>query len=564
MYRKSPSYSFLIFTLIFFFCSFRGNSIRVEVIKPTIPVLINKEQSSTIRLNFIRANKEPYIIKTIKINLSGTTDIKDVVSVSIYGLSGRDNRLDTSMLICKPVPAAENVLFKDEIKVNKDTLSLWVAVKLKDIVSLDHKINVNCTSVETSKGWINILPIKDNPLRIGVSVRKGWQDGVHTSRIPAIATTLKGTLLAAFDARYMMPRDLQGDIDIALHRSFDKGMTWMPMQIVLDMGEWGGLPEKYNGVSDPCILVNENNGDIYIAALWMHGLLDPESGEWIEGLTEESKEWGHQWSRKSSQPGLSVKQTCQFLITKSSDDGATWSKPQNITSKTKRPEWWLYSSTSGHGITLSDGTLVFPTQGRDKNGIPFSNITWSKDNGKTWVASNPAFYDENAVIGNTTECTLVELEDGSLMLNMRDDRNRSFEVNDQNILVNGRRICITSDLGQTWEEHFTSRNALIEPTCSAALHRHKYIENGQEKSILLFSNPSSCNSRTKMTLKVSLDDGKTWPEKGWILYDEYRSAGYSSITSIDEHTIGIFYESSQTHLAFIQVKLEEILSKIRP
>ena len=67
-----------------------------------------------------------------------------------------------------------------------------------------------------------------------------------------------------------------------------------------------------------------------------------------------------------------------------------------------------------------------------------------------------------------------------------------------------------------------------------------------------------------MTLKVSFDDGKTWPEDRWILYDEYRSAGYSTITSIDENTIGIFYESSQTHLAFIQITLDEILGKVSP
>lgn len=557
-----------VFLLVFIFISCArqvNDDVRVEVVKPTIPVLTKKAQSSTIRLNLIRTNKEPYTIENIKISLSGTTDISDIVSVSIYGLSGRDERLDTSMLVCKPVPAAEEVLFKDIIEVDEDTLSLWVAVELRDVVSLKHKINVNCIGVKTTRGSAKVLSVKDNPLRVGVSVRNGGQDGVHSSRIPALATTKKGTLLAVFDARNTTPRDLQGDIDIALHRSFDKGETWEPMQIVLDMGEWGGLPEKYNGVSDPCILVDENSDDIYITGLWMHGLLDAKTGKWIDGLTEKSTKWLHQWSRKGSQPGLGVKQTCQFLIAKSTDDGATWSKPQNITTKTKHPEWWLYSPTSGHGITMSDGTLVFPTQGRDKKGTPFSNITWSKDNGKTWTASNPAFYDEKATYGNTTECTVVELRDGSLMLNMRDDRNKvGSEVHGAEPSVNGRRICVTSDMGQTWKEHPTSREALIEPTCSASLHRHKYIEDGQEKSILLFSNPSARKSRTKMTLKVSFDDGKTWPEDRWILYDEYRSAGYSTITSIDENTIGIFYESSQTHLAFIQITLDEILGKVSP
>lgn len=53
------------------------------------------------------------------------------------------------------------------------------------------------------------------------------------------------------------------------------------------------------------------------------------------------------------------------------DDGLTWSAPVNITAQTKQKDWWLYAPAPGHGITLKDGTLVFPTQGRDLNGLPF-------------------------------------------------------------------------------------------------------------------------------------------------------------------------------------------------
>ena len=62
-----------------------------------------------------------------------------------------------------------------------------------------------------------------------------------------------------------------------------------------------------------------------------------------------------------------------------------------------------------------------------------------------------------------------------------------------------------------------------------------------------------------LTLKVSFDDGMTWPKEHWILFDQYRSAGYSCITSIDENSIGILYESSQSDLAFIKINLIEIL-----
>lgn len=188
----------------------------------------------------------------------------------------------------------------------------------------------------------------------------------------------------------------------------------------------------------------------------------------------------------------------------------------------------------------------FPTQGRDKDGHPFSNITWSKDGGKNWTASNPAFT-------NVTECMAVQLSDGNIMLNMRDNRNRG------NKKENGRRICITSDLGKTWTEHPTSRNALIEPTCMGSIHKHIYNHDGQNTSILLFVNPESYSERNHITLKVSYDEGNTWPENKKILLDEYNGRGYSCITSVNENTIGILYESSQADMVFQQIKLEELL-----
>ena len=85
-------------------------------------------------------------------------------------------------------------------------------------------------------------------------MRQHNQDNVHTYRIPGLATANDGTLLSIYDVRYSSGRDLQGHMDIGLSRSLDKGKTWLPMQIVMDMGAWGGLPEKFNGVSDAHIL----------------------------------------------------------------------------------------------------------------------------------------------------------------------------------------------------------------------------------------------------------------------------------------------------------------------
>ena len=537
---------FIIFSMILLLVSpvtSLGKDIKWVLERPVIPVLVKKPANPVMKITLIRTDNQPYVIRQIDLDLLGSTNVADIVSVAIYGAK-KNGLIDTSRLLCNALPATQKMSF-NEVQVNQDSLSFWVAVTLKDTVSLDHRVQVNCNRVKTTKGNLKILDKTSKPLRVGVAVRQKGQDGCISSRIPGLATSNKGTLLAIFDARYDYPRDLQGNIDIALHRSTDKGVTWQPIQTVLDMREWGGLPQKYNGVSDACILVDKNTGDIYVAGLWMHGLLD-KNGKWIEGLNENSTNWTHQWKGRGSQPGTGLKETSQFMIAKSTDDGLSWGFPDNITSKTKRPEWWLFAPAPGQGITLTDGTLVFPTQGRDANGLPFSNITYSKDHGKTWVTSNPAYQD-------VTECSVVQLGDGALMLNMRDNRNRG------NKDVNGRRICTTIDLGESWKEHPTSRRALVEPTCMASLHRHEYMEEGKKKSMLLFVNPNNYGTRDNLTLKVSFDDGMTWPEEHWILFDQYRSAGYSCITSIDENSIGILYESSQSDLAFIKINLIEIL-----
>ena len=150
---------------------------------------------------------------------------------------------------------------------------------------------------------------------------------------------------------------------------------------------------------------------------------------------------------------------------------------------------------------------------------------------------------------------VVQLSDGSIMQNMRDNRNR-HEKSDSN----GRAIFTTKNLGESWEQHSTHHNALIEPVCMASIYKHTYTNiNGDPKSILLFSNPNSKYRRECMTVKVSFDEGKTWPTKYWLLLDELGlSGGYSSLTSINNNTIGILYEGSQAQMTFESVGLDEL------
>jgi sialidase-1 len=527
-------------------------SIILKVKRHQFPVLKKLEENPVLQFNLqLTDSLAQGNTTSVAINMEGTDELSDIKSVRIW-YSGNDslpgNLFDKDLFGEQKSPSG-NLTFEGKQQLSPGGNYFWVSVELNENANLHNGIEVALEKVKFSDKTY-LKPNADTfnlKQRIGVAVSKHMDDNVHTFRIPGIATTNAGSLLAVYDARRENSRDLQGDIDIGVSRSTDGGNTWEPMRIGLDMGKWGGLPEKFNGVSDACILVDKNSDKIFLAGLWMHGVID-DNGVWQEGLTKESNAWNHQWRNKGSQPGFGVQQTSQFIIATSTDDGRNWGDPVNITEMCKKEEWWLFAPAPGQGITLKDGTLVFPTQGRDKNGEAFSNITYSKDGGKTWTTSNPAY-------SNTTENMVVQLSDGSIMLNARFNENRNNKGDG-----NGRVAVTTNDLGNSWTEHPSSRSALIESTCIASIHKHFYQENGKEKSILLFSNPNTKTGRFNMTIKVSFDEGKTWPEEYWMLLDEGNSYGYSCLTSIDENTIGILYEGSRTHMTFESIPLSEILN----
>jgi sialidase-1 len=519
-----------------------GVQVRTE--QAQIPVLKHKENNPVLRIAMDATQAQT--LKELQISTRGTSDLNDIRKVRLF-YTAADTLFSEEQPYAEESSPDQEMRFIEKLNLAPGTHNFWVSYEVDERADLPHFVDASLSGAVFNDGPAELSSAGDTiRLRLGLALRQHQQDGVHTYRIPGLTTSKNGTLLAVYDARRNSSRDLQGDIDIGLNRSTDDGQSWGPMQVVLDKNEWGGLPEKFNGVSDPCILADPNTDDIYVAGLWMHGVLD-EDGQWIAGLTAESNAWEHQWRNKGSQPGYDVKQTSQFLITKSTDDGLTWSEPVNLTKMGKQEEWWLWAPAPGRGIVMTDGTLVFPTQGRNASGESFSNITYSRDQGKTWVTSKPAY-------SNTTECAVVQLSDGSLMLNMRDNRNRQNKSE-----TNGRAVFVTHDLGQSWERHPTHHGALPEPTCMASLHKHQY-DNGT-KSILLFSNPNSKYQRDHITVKMSFDDGMTWPKEHWLLLDEGKGRGYSCLTSIDENTIGIVYEGSQADLTFQQITLDELLNE---
>lgn len=201
-------------------------------------------------------------------------------------------------------------------------------------------------------------------------------------------------------------------------------------------------------------------------------------------------------------------------MTRSDDDGATWSAPINLTTQLKRPEWRLCFAGPGRGIQLRDGTLLLPAQFRDAKGVPHSCFISSRDHGTTWRISPPAIPARRP----TSEAQAAELPDGSVLLTMRDESH------------SGQRAWARFDWRtQAWGEPWV---ALPDPTCQASLLRHP---NGT----LLFCNPANAQARNTLTVRTSRDDGKTW-SAGRVL--DPRGSMYSCMTVLRDGRIAVLYE----------------------
>lgn len=469
-------------------------------------------------------------IKLVKLYYGGTEAIQDrgknrfapVEYISAHA-PGKTLSVNPSYAIKKSeiVPQKNSVLLTGNQNLYPGVNFFWVSIEMKPEASLLTKITAEVTGV-TADG--QSLPVKcvsaPNVIRrLGVGVRHAGDDGAAAFRIPGLVTTNKGTLLGVYDVRYNSSVDLQEHIDIGLSRSIDGGKTWEKMRLPLAFGEYGELPAAQNGVGDPSILVDTKTNTIWIVAAWTHGM-------------------GNQRAWWSSQQGMDVNHTAQLVLVKSTDDGKTWSEPINITEQVKHPEWYFLLQGPGRGITMEDGTLVFPIQYIGKDRIPNAGIMYSKDRGETWTIHNHART-------NTTEAQVAEVVPGTLMLNMRDNRGGS------------RAVYTTSDLGMTWKEHESSRTALPEPVCMASLISVKAADNVLGKDILIFSNPNTTNARKNITIKISLDGGNTWAHQ--LLLDEGENWGYSCLTMVDKETIGILYESSVAHMTFQCINLKDIV-----
>ena len=317
-----------------------------------------------------------------------------------------------------------------------------------------------------------------------VEVFRSGQDGYHTYRIPALIETKRGTLLAFCEGRRSAGGD-SGDIDLLLKRSRDGGRTWSAAQVVADVGE--------DTIGNPAPVEDRKTGDIVL-------LLTRNPGKVTERQIVEGTAMG----------------TRTVWLARSSDDGASWTVPTEITATVKAADWTWYATGPGNGIQLRDGRMVVACDHMVAGSkAKHSHVIVSDDGGRTWALGGSAGAETN-------ESAVVELRDRSLRLNMRSYHGK-----------NRRAVAVSRDRGRTWGE-LKMDEALIEPVCQASL-----VRVGKDR--LVFSNPAAVK-RERMTVKVSGDEGKSWPVERVV---HEGPAAYSSLAALRDGRVGLLYERGE-------------------
>ena len=357
---------------------------------------------------------------------------------------------------------------------------------------------------------------KTEPLFVQTDVFVEGEAGYHTFRIPALAVSRKGTLLAFCEGRKQSSAD-HGDIDLVLKRSFDEGKTWGPLQII---HEEGGTARITIGQPTP--------------------IVDPETGTIHLVFCRDNQ---------------------QVFYTKSTDDGAHFHHPREISGAFDGFRAQLVSDLSkvsggdmqdglpfrvtrlatgpGHAIQTRRGRLLVPVWLNSYIVVPSSaggrnevidyryrtSVIYSDDDGLSWNAGRVITSPQGSVPAN--ESALLERSDGSIYMNMR---------------VVGRKtrtIASSANGGQTWSEAVPDPN-LIDPECQASVVRLTEPQ-GQQPGSILFANPASLK-RERMTVRISHDEGKTWAVARML---NPGPSGYSDLAVLRDRTIGCLYERGE-------------------
>jgi len=308
-------------------------------------------------------------------------------------------------------------------------------------------------------------------------------------RIPFMAVTKRGTIIAGSDIRYDGFSDF-GHHDVGIARRVDKSKTWSDKQVIMSHNN----TTVDSRVMDACIIYNEVQDKIYIFAV----KLDDNAF----------------WYNKAD------KTNWDLVYVTSDDDGLTWSAETSIASVIDSfADRVIFLTGVGSGIVMNDGTIVLPIQSSKVDQSPHrmqSGIVYSQDGGLTWEMS------QSLLPELSSECNVVEYEDGKLLINTRNDDKEK------------RNLYFTEDLGTIWvptkSNYAGDPERLLQTGGSQGSMIKANLPNGKQK--IVFSNPHNLNelypdSRKNISVQTSDDGGEKWNMIASVLPGE--SDGYSCL-----------------------------------
>lgn len=308
-------------------------------------------------------------------------------------------------------------------------------------------------------------------------------------RIPAIVRLPDGTIITACDKRGSSNADLASPIQIVIRVSHDDGINFGPPTIIAGTG-------KTYGYSDPSLIADRKTGAVLCVF---------NAGNRFQSSTSSNR--------------------IRNVYCISYDSGKTWSDPIDFTNQMYgcdctdpvRKNWNALFITSGSGIQLRNGKMMFPVVCRVPGlGNYPVYLIWTNDLGRTWH-----FAKNYATIGD--ESKIVQLDNGSLLMSSRSSP---------------RKFVLSDDEGETWYPPVV-REEMIDPGCNGDLIRYTSTLDGFDRSRLIHTNQYNSGSRRNLTIKISYDEGNTWPVVK-SLYPEL--SAYSAAEIAGDGSILIFFE----------------------